>query len=93
MGVAVVVVAASSGSKAKPTSPLLLQEGVGALALQITEFLITMAKMALPPTPAAVAAATMPLAMLLEERADKMDMVAQAEEKDGFPSFKTLQGN
>lgn len=52
-----------------------------------------MVKMALPPTMAVVAEATMPLAMLLEERADKMDMVALAEEKDGFPSFKTQQGN
>lgn len=93
MGVAVVVVAALYGSKAKPTSPLLLLEGVGVLALQTTEFLITMAKMALPPTMAVEAEATMPLAMLLEERADKMDMVALAEEKDGFPSFKTQQGN
>jgi hypothetical protein len=52
-----------------------------------------MAKMVLPPTPEAVAEATMPLAMLLEERADKMDTGARAEEKDGFPLFKAPQAN
>lgn len=93
MGVAAEGVAALYGSKAKPTSPLLLQEGEGALALQTTVLPIIMVKMALPPTMAVAAEATTPLAMLLEERADKMDMVALAEEKDGFPSFKTQQGN
>lgn len=81
------------GFKVKPTSPLLLRVGVVVLPSLTTGFRITMAKMVLPPTPAAVAEATMPLAMLLEERADKMDTGARAEEKDGFPLFKAPQAN
>ena len=86
-------VAALFGFKVKPTSPLLLRVAEVVLPSQTTGFRITMAKMELPPTPAAVAEATMPLAMLLEERADKMDTGARAAVKVGFPLFKAPQAN
>jgi hypothetical protein len=93
MAAAAAAAEALSGYKDKPTSHLLPQVVVVALALPTMGRPIIMEKTGLPPIPEAEAEATMPLAMRLEVPPDKMDMAVRGEEKVGYLSFKIRQGN